>query len=91
LLLVFSVVAIFVASMAADAHSREVAVIAPPWAGEADAANIVARSGGSIVATAGLSNVIIARSDDPAFVSTLYKAGAWLVLDSVRLRSCLSG
>jgi hypothetical protein len=90
LLLVFSVVAIFVASMTADARSREVAVVAPPWAGETGAANIVARSGGSIVATAGLSNIIIARSDDPEFVSTLYQAGAWLVLDAVKLRSCLT-
>ncbi len=89
LLLVFSVVAIFVASMAADAQSKEVAVVAPPWAGAAEVAGIVARSGGSLVATAGLPNIIIARSDDPGFVSTLYQAGAWLVLDAVKLRSCL--
>jgi hypothetical protein len=90
LLLVFSVVAIFLASMVADAHSTEVAVVAPPWADAADVATIVARSGGSIVASAGLPNIIIARSDDPEFVSTLYHAGAWLVLDAVKLRSCLS-
>ncbi|ODT22479.1 MAG: hypothetical protein ABS35_14770 [Kaistia sp. SCN 65-12] len=82
--------AIFVASMAGDAQSKEVAVVAPPWADAADVAGIVARSGGSIVATAGLSNIIIARSDEPGFVSTLYQAGAWLVLDAVKLRGCLS-
>jgi hypothetical protein len=76
--------------MTADARSKEVAVVAPPWASEADVAGIVAQSGGSIVATAGLPNIIIARSDDPEFVSTLYQAGAWLVLDTVKLRSCLT-
>ena len=48
------------------------------------------RAGGSIVASAGLSNVIIAHSDNPDFISTLYRSGAWLVLDAVKLRGCFS-
>ncbi|WP_018181185.1 hypothetical protein [Kaistia granuli] len=85
-----SVFAIFVGSMTADAGTKEVAVLAPVWASAAETAEIVARSGGSIVAGAGVANVIIARSDNPDFVSTLYSAGAWLVLDAVKLRGCLS-
>jgi hypothetical protein len=76
--------------MVAPSDASEVAVVAPPWADEPQVAAIVAQSGGSIIAKAGLGNVIIARSDDPDFVSTLYRAGAWLVLDAVRLRGCLS-
>lgn len=77
-------------TLTADAGSAEVAVVAPLWANAADAAEIVARSGGTIVASAGLSNVIIAHSDDPGFVSSLYRSGAWLVLDAVKLRGCFS-
>lgn len=83
-----SVVAIFISTLTADARSQEVAVIAPVWADAAEAAEIVARSGGSIVASAGLANVIIARSDHPDFISALYHSGAWLVLDAVKLRGC---
>lgn len=90
LLLLVSVVAIFIGSMTAKAGTTEVAVVAPAWANAAETAEIVARSGGSIVAGAGLPNVLIARSDNPEFVATLYRAGAWLVLDAVKLRGCLS-
>lgn len=65
-------------------------MVGPLWADAAEAADIVARSGGSIVAGAGLPNVIIAHSDDPDFISTLYRSGAWLVLDAVKLRGCFS-
>ena len=65
-------------------------MVGPLWADAAEAADIVARSGGSIVASAGLPNVIIAHSDDPDFISTLYRSGAWLVLDAVKLRGCFS-
>lgn len=90
LILLVSVLAIFIGSMTADAGATEVAVVAPFWADAAETAEIVARSGGSIVAGAGVANVMIARSDNPEFISTLYEAGAWLVLDAVKLRSCLS-
>jgi hypothetical protein len=89
LLLLLTVVAIFAVTMSADARSREVAVIAPIWADEAEVAEIVAQSGGNIVATAGFSNIIIAQSDAPDFVSALYESGAWWVLDAVKLRACL--
>lgn len=88
--MVASAIAIFVSTLTADAGSAEVAVVAPPWANAADAAGIVARSGGSIVAGAGTANVIIARSDSPDFISRLYHSGAWLVLDAVKLRGCFS-
>jgi len=90
LLLVASAIAIFVGTLTADGGSREVAVVAPLWANAAEAAGIVARAGGSIVASAGLSNVIIAQSDNPDFIASLYRSGAWLVLDAVKLRGCLS-
>lgn len=90
LLLVASAIAIFVGTLTASSGSREVAVVAPLWANAADTAGIVARSGGSIVASAGLSNVIIAHSDNPDFIASLYRSGAWLVLDAVKLRGCFS-
>ncbi|MCX5519749.1 hypothetical protein OSH10_15000 [Kaistia defluvii] len=90
LLLVASAIAIFLSTLTADAGSQEVAVVAPLWSNAAETAGIVARAGGSIVASAGLSNVIIAHSDNPDFISTLYRSGAWLVLDAVKLRGCFS-
>lgn len=90
LLLLVSVVAIFVGSMTADAGTKEVAVVAPVWSNASETAEIVALSGGSIVASGGLANVIIARSDNPDFISALYRSGAWLVLDAVKLRGCFS-
>jgi hypothetical protein len=90
LLLVASAIAIFVGTLTASSGSREVAVVAPLWANAAEAAGIVARAGGSIVASAGLSNVIIAQSDNPDFIASLYRSGAWLVLDAVKLRGCFS-
>ncbi|BCP51909.1 hypothetical protein K32_05260 [Kaistia sp. 32K] len=84
-----SVLAIFLGSMTADAGTPEVAVVAPLWADAAETAEIIASSGGTIVANAGLANVLIARSDNPDFIARLYRTGAWLVLDAVKLRGCL--
>jgi hypothetical protein len=65
------------------------AVFAAPWRGLVETAEMVAAAGGAIVDAGGLPNVVIAYSDDPAFVDALYRAGAWLVLDPLLLRGCL--
>jgi hypothetical protein len=50
---------------------------------------LVHAAGGGIVEVGGLSNVLIVHSADQNFVAALYQAGAWLVIDPLKLRGCL--
>ena len=56
-----------------------VAVFAAPWS--ANAAEIVARAGGQLVAAGRSPQIIMAISADDDFVRRLYQAGAILVTD----------
>jgi hypothetical protein len=89
ILLLSSVVGAFFIGLAPRAGQNQFAVIAAPWAGLMQAVEMVGAAGGEVVDAGGLSNVIIAHSDDPGFVKALYHAGAWLVLDPILLRGCL--
>ena len=69
----------FAITVAIPAGTGPVAVFAAPWS--ADAAGIVARAGGKLVASGRSSWIIVAVSDDDGFVRRLYGAGAILVTD----------
>ncbi len=88
-LLLFSTVAVFLATLQPAADRGQFAVIAPPWYSLRQTAALVARAGGQIVGAGGLDNVMIAHSDQAAFSGEIYRAGAWLVLDPLLLRGCL--
>ncbi len=73
------------------AGATQYAVLGPPWLGPGRMLALVDEAGGVPLDTGGWPNVVIARSDAPDFAAALYRAGAWLVLDAVRLRGCLGG
>jgi hypothetical protein len=68
-----------VVTVAIPAGNGPVAVFAAPWS--ADAAEIVARAGGQLVAAGRSPRIIMAVSADDDFVRRLYGAGAILVTD----------
>ena len=79
LLNVVAVVAALVVTVAIPASKGPVAVFAAPWS--ANAAEIVARAGGQLVAAGRSPQIIMAISADDDFVRRLYQAGAILVTD----------
>lgn len=68
-----------------SAASRSVIVIGRPFG--ADAAIIVAQANGALL-RGGRGGAILARNSDANFVSRLYAAGAFLVLDGAALQGC---
>jgi hypothetical protein len=88
-LLIVSAVGVLAAALSPTADRDQYAVVAPPWYGPAQTAGLVGIAGGDIVDVGGLPNVVIAHSTSPGFIRALYRAGAWLVIDPVRLRGCL--
>jgi hypothetical protein len=87
--LLLSVVGGLFVGLAPRAGQTQFAVFAASWHGLVATAEIVGAAGGALMDAGSLPNVVIAHSDDPAFVDALYRAGAWLVLDPVLLRGCL--
>jgi hypothetical protein len=69
-------------------RSSVVAVVGPGGL-ESDMVRLIARAGGSVVRPGGRPNVIIAASTESGFVTRLYRAGAWLVLDPIVTDGCL--
>jgi len=66
----------------------QVTVYASPWASPETALMIAARAGGRVVSGTRVRWAVIARSDDPVFVSRLYSAGAMFVADPFGARVC---
>jgi hypothetical protein len=79
LLNVVAVAAALGVTVAVPAGKGPVAVFAAPWS--ANAAEIVARAGGQLVAAGRSPRIIMAISADDDFVRHLYEAGAILVTD----------
>lgn len=67
----------------------EVAVFAAPWQPAAAAMAIVARADGRLVRTGFADWVVVAASDDAAFIQRLYAAGAWIVADPAAAGACV--
>jgi len=74
-----AIVAALFITVAVPAGNGPVAVFAAPWS--ANAAEIVARAGGQLVAAGRSPWIIMAISTDDDFVRRLYQAGAILVTD----------
>jgi hypothetical protein len=74
-----AIVGVLFVTVAVPAGRGPVAVFAAPWSG--DAAEIVARAGGQLVAAGRSPRIIMAISGDDDFVRRLYQAGAILVTD----------
>ena len=69
-------------------RSGTVAVLAPPGAGTAGAARIVAAAGGVLLRAGRFDTLLIAASDEPGFARRLYAAGAWLVVHPALAGPC---
>ncbi|HUD95164.1 hypothetical protein [Sphingobium sp.] len=64
-------------------------VIAPPDASLSDTINLVREADGRLVQAGGFPNIVIAGSNQPDFVASLRKAGAWLVIAAPDRGGCL--
>jgi hypothetical protein len=89
LLLPASLVGILAAGLQPGMGATQFAVLGPPWRETVGMIALVDRAGGAVLDAGGWRNIVIARSEDPGFAAAAYRAGAWLVLDAVRLRGCL--
>ena len=87
LLLFTALGALFVGALPQAGQTRFVAVF-PPWQDLLQSTERVGAAGGMVVAAGGLPNFVTVQSDDPAFVSALYRSGALLVLDLASARGC---
>jgi hypothetical protein len=88
-LLIVSAAGLFVAKFSPSGDRGQYAVVAPVWYDMAQTIGLAVRAGGDVVDVGSLANVVIVHSESPKFVGALYHAGAWLVIDPVRLRGCL--
>ncbi|MEH3146369.1 MAG: hypothetical protein PGN34_13695 [Methylobacterium frigidaeris] len=79
------------AAMLGLPRTPSVVVIGAPGRTPHEMADLVARAGGSLVASAGHDNVLVATSDRPGFPLRLYAAGAWLVLAPGMIPGCGPG
>ncbi|WP_207540900.1 hypothetical protein [Sabulicella rubraurantiaca] len=87
-LLLFTLLgALLVGALPQAGQTRFVAVF-PPWQDLLQSTERVGAAGGLVVATGNLPNFVTVQSDDPSFVSALYRSGAWLVLDLSSARGC---
>lgn len=71
---------------AADAEA--LSVIFPPGTTAADAVARIATAGGLPLKGAGLPGVWLVRSPGPGLPDSLYRVGAWLVLDAAGVAGC---
>lgn len=88
-LLVVGLIGLVVATLAPTGRDGQYAVVAPPWYDLQQTIALIRAADGGIADMGGPSNIVIAHSDDPDFVGALYRAGAWVVIDPMRLRGCV--
>lgn len=88
-LLVVSALGIFAAALSPTGDGGQYLVIAPFGYDLVQTVELVGAAGGDIVDLGDLANVVIVHSENPRFVRALYRAGAWLVIDPMRLGGCL--
>jgi hypothetical protein len=81
--------ALLIATLSPSGKDGQYAVVAPPWYRLGDTVTLIQKADGGIVDMGGPANIIIAHSENPDFVRALYSAGAWLVVDPMKLRGCV--
>lgn len=77
------------ATLAPTGKDGQYAVIAPPWYDLRQTITLIKTAGGGVADIGGPANIVIAHSEKPGFVRSLYGAGAWLVIDPMQLRGCV--
>lgn len=87
-LLALGLAGLLVATVWPDRADSRYMLVAPPWFDSAQTMALAVAADGRIVRVAGLPNLLIVQSDDPAFPAALRQAGAWLVLSGLGVRGC---
>ncbi len=87
---VLPLVALAASLNAAPGTRAPVAVFFPPTYSATDTLTALALPGIRLVAPGGIGSVFIVQSDDPALLTQLSQAGAWLVLNSTAAALCRS-
>lgn len=82
-------VGLVVATLYPSGSDDQYAVVAPPWFNRHQTIGVIESVDAGIVDTGGPANMLIVHSSAPDAVRKLYAAGAWLVIDPVRLRGCI--
>lgn len=86
-LLIIGMLGLSIATLSPSGKGGQYAVIVPPWYSLGQTVALIQHAGGQIADLNG-GNVVIVHSNAPNFIRNLYRAGAWLVLDPLRLRGC---
>lgn len=86
-----SLIAVAVVALRPGAPGTPVAVFFSPYADADSALRRVAAAGGEILRPGAAASIVIARSDDPAFVARLYDHGALLVASGLAAWACAAG
>jgi len=94
LLLAVGLAGLAAATLAPTGKGDQYAVIAPPWYTMAQTIDLVRNTQGQIVEIGKPfrimpGTIVITHSARPDFVTAAYRAGAWLVIDPMRLRGCI--
>lgn len=87
-LLLVGLAALLIATISPSGKAGQYAVIVPPGQAMGEVMAVIQQAGGGILEMRDGSYFILAHSENPDFVSKLYRAGAWLVVDPMGLRGC---
>ena len=90
ILALLGLIGLVVASLSAGPSTGQYLVIAAPWQGREQVADLVWRAGGGVAGFGNLSPVAVAMSDQPGFAGMLRKQGAWIVLPAPRALGCFT-
>ncbi|MBY8821606.1 hypothetical protein [Sphingomonas colocasiae] len=88
-LLLVGLIGLVAATLAPTGRDGQYVVVAPPWYDLPETLALIRRADGGIVDAGGPDAMVIVHSDDPGFIDAAYRAGAWAVIDPMRLRGCV--
>lgn len=85
----FACLLVVIAGMAVAPKGNALLVVLPPWERPAAMMDITARTGSAIVDVGSTGRMAILYNERPGTVFSLYRNGAWLVLDAPLISACL--
>lgn len=89
--LMFSLIMALAAFLVAawPVQGQPIAAFFPAGTSQPEMARAVAEAGGSILQLDGAAAVAISVGDERGYTTSLYRAGAWLVIDGSLAQSCI--
>ncbi|WP_149296584.1 hypothetical protein [Aureimonas fodinaquatilis] len=89
-LLAAGLIALLIAFAASSEDRGQYVIVTAPWADTVQTIRQISSTGGGFLEFGGFSNIVLAASSDPDFVSSMQAEGAWLVLPLPRLAGCFA-